>query len=192
MKDNLNLKRFFMETYDEEGLYSKYLNKEFSLDKPLYLKWLKEKETQNMMFAQSMASFNRIVPNSHIVESSTGKELSIFKYLPIKSEIHLSSFVFSPSLIKKSALGNGTEHYVCNGYFENTLEEIYNILEKGAFTVGICSDSHTKLYREIVEHYKKLREFLLKEGYITSAVETNCNFKNHVYLLMYDHKTRRR
>ena len=70
------------------------------------------------------------------------------------------------------------------------MNQIYDVLSHGAFTVGICAEKRSEFYNSVVDYYGKLRNFLLNNGYSTSALEINCNSKNRVYLMMYNAKSR--
>lgn len=190
MNSEMYLKRFFIETYNNENMYYEYLKGQVYLDYNLVSNWLKDMDMRNYFFSKSIESFNRLKPREIVVESALSNELAVSKTFFNKKEIIVSEF--GKSKIEKKQLGESHNHYICNGYFNDTLEQIYNVLDKGSFTVGICAEKKTELYKEVVKYYGQLRSFLLKNGYTTAALETNCNSKNRIYLLMYDHQLKRR
>lgn len=190
MNNEAYLKLFFIETYNDENMYYEYLIGKVKIDYDLYTKWHKEMEQKNSTFFKSMKSFERTNYKDDLVESCLSDELCITKYFVNKKERHISEF--GKFKIVKHPLGNASHHYICNGYFTDTLEQIYKVLENGSFTVGICGEKKSEIYKDIVKHYGELRSFLLKNGYSTSAIQTNCGEKNRVYLLMYDHKPKKK
>lgn len=190
MNNELYLKRFFIEVYNDESMYYDYLNNKVFLNYDEFAKWHKDIELRNSMFANSIKEFDRIDFKDIIVESKLSEELNISKHFHNKSEGQVSEF--GKFEIKSYPLGNDNKHYICNGYFTDTLEQIYKVLDKGAFTVGICTEKKTELFHDVVKYYGELRSFLLKSGYQTSALEVSCNSKNRIYMLMYNCKMKRR
>ena len=185
-----HLKRFFLEVYNDIDLYYDYLIGNTTINHDVYYKWYKDIKHGNEIFANCLINFNRIKWKDPIVESALADYFSVAKHLHNPSIINVKEF--EKFKIEKQELGSSINHYICEGYFEDTLEQIYNVLDKGSFTVGICGEKQNCLYQEVVDYYSKLRHFLLKNGYQTSAFETNCNSKRRVYLLMYDHKLKKR
>lgn len=190
MNNELYLKLFFIETYNSENMYYEYLKGQVALDNDLLNKWLREIEIRNYTFAQSLNDFNRFSIRNLIVESALSDEICISKKFFYKRERIISEF--GKFKISHKIIGDSHNHYICNGYFLNTLEQIYKVLDNGSFTVGICAEKKTNLYQDVVKHYEKLRKFLLNNGYHASSLETNCGRKNRVYLLMYDAPLKRR
>jgi len=190
MNNELHLKRFFMEVYNNLDMYYAYLKGEVFIDCNTYSKWSSALERRNELFANTIKSYDRIKFNDIISESKLGDNLCVSQYFANKKIINISEF--EKFKIEKSIVGNSTNHYICNGYFSDTLEQIYNVLDNGAFTVGICTEKKTDLFRNVVAHYNQLRDFLLKNGYTTSSIQTNVSSNNRVYLLMYDHKIKKR
>lgn len=190
---NAHLKRFFWETYGDITMYEDYLCGDAFVNQELYLKWLKDVDNRNKIFAKSLSDFNRIHNKNIIIESALTSELTISKYLLVPSN-NVNTVVsnFGSFQLKDESKNPTNNHYICNGYFIDTLKQIYNVLDNGSFTVGICAEKKTDMYREVVEYYGKLRSFLLKNGYNTSAIQSNVNSKNRVYLLMYDSKFKNR
>lgn len=189
MNQNAYLKRFFIEVYNDIDLYYDYLDGKSVINHEIFSKWFKDTKLRNAIFANCLVNFDRIKWNDTIVESSLGDYFSVAKNLHNPSIINVRDF--EKFKIEKKEIGNSISHYICNGYFNDTLEQIYNVLDRGSFTVGICAEKKTELYNDVVKYYGELRSFLLKNGYSTSAIETNCSGKSRVYLLMYNHKIKR-
>ena len=190
MDNELYLKRFFIETYNDESMYYEYLKGNVFLDRNLLSVWLKEMEIKNSVFASSIHDFKHFTNKKIIIETSLSNNLCVSKHFFNKSEATVGEF--GKFKIERKPLGNSCNHYICNGYFIDTLEQIYNVLDRGSFTVGICAEKKTELYKDVVKHYGELKSFLLKNGYKTASLETNCGKKNRVYLLMYDAPIKRR
>lgn len=190
MDNELYLKWFFIEKYNDVNMYYEYLKGQVFLEQNLFNNWFKEMEIRNNTFAKSLRDFDRFNIRNTVIESALSDTLCVSNHIFNKSEKHISEF--GKFKIERKSLGNSTNHYICNGYYIDTLEQIYNVLNKGAFTVGICMEKKTKLYSDVVKHYGDLRNFLLKNGYQTSSLEANCGKKNRVYLLMYDACIKRR
>jgi len=79
-------------------------------------------------------------------------------------------------------------YYICNGCYKTTLQNIYKVLSKGAFTVGICCDKKTDEFRDLVKYYNELKDFLMRKGYHATSFESNLSSKTRIYLLSYDSK----
>lgn len=186
MGNIIHLKRFFMEVYNDPTMYNDYLAGNVFLNQELYAKWHQETVKRNELFARSIEEFDRIKPKQIILEEAISDELTVSEHLFRKKRVEVGSF--ERFEIEKGQAGNSPEHYICNGYFNDTLNYIYEVLNGGAFTVGICCEKKTELFKEVVSNYNKLKGFLLKNGYSTSSIETNTKGKNRVYLLMYDSK----
>ena len=184
------LKRFFLETYNDISLYYDYLDGKAVVDHNEFRKWFKNIKIGNEVFANCLINFERLKFNDIVIESALGDCFSVSKLLHNPSIINIRDF--TKFKIVKGEVGSSTYHYICNGYFDDTLEQIYNVLNRGSFTVGICGEKQNCLYQDVVDYYSKLRRFLLKNGYVTSALETNCDRKNRAYLLMYDARIKRR
>lgn len=178
------LRRFFVEVYDDDGMYDDFLRGEVILDNEKVMNWTKTMRLRNREFATSIKDFNRVYPKTKIIESAIGDGLSVSEFLYNKSEVTTSDF--GKFEIGKKTLGDDRSHYICNGWFLDTLDNIYKVLEKGSFTVGICCEKKTDLYRDVKTQYNKLKDFLMRNGYMAGSVEKNCGTKDRVYLLMYD------
>lgn len=183
-----HLKRFFMDVYQDSSMYENYLMGRVSLDKEAYQKWYTKTEKRNYLFAQLLKSISKPYPRDFVVESALTKDLSVSRYLYNKKEINVSEFGF-PKLEKSSLNPILTEkkiHYICNGCFMDTLENISKVLDNGSFSVGICYEKKRELYWEIVEYYNQLKKTLLNSGYRASSFESYCANNDRVYLLRYD------
>lgn len=178
------LQRFFVEVYNDNNMYEDFLKGEVFLDNEKLADWTKKMRLRNEKFASAIKDFNRIYPNSKVVESTLCDGLSVSDFLYNKSETKVSDF--GKFKINKKTLGDDRYHYVCNGWFLDTLDNIYKVLEKGSFTVGICCDKTTDLYHDVKMQYNKLKDFLIKNGYVAGSVEKNIGSRDRVYLLMYD------
>lgn len=185
-----HLKRFFIEVYNNSKMYDEYLKGEVYIDQNIYYKWLLDIKKRNELFAETLNEFNRIKCRETIIESRLNNEYCVSEYFnnPVISDIS----EFGKFKIQQKKLGNSNGHYICNGYFKETLEQIYKVLDNGSFSVGICTEKKTSLFKDVVTHYNMLKDFLLKEGYQTSCIQTNVKSNNRVYLLMYDHKNKKR
>lgn len=185
MQDDYSIKRFFKEVYNDQDMYQEYLNHRVFVDNDKYFKWVKTINSQNKIFADEISDFKRGNFVSQIIESSTSKGLTVSEHLYL-GHLNISEQPFDTPKIESKQLGNGKYHYICNGCYKDTLEKIYDVLNKGSFTVGICCEKKTDLYRDISKYYNQLKDFLVKKGYILGSIETNSVSNNRVYLLMYD------
>lgn len=184
MDSTMHLKRFFMEIHNDSSMYEAYLNGLISIDEEVYNKWYREMEIRNEVFADTISRFERLNSNTFVFESAICRNLTVSKHLFNKCRVEEASFGISKVVPKP--LGESNEHYICNGYFEDTLENIYQVLTNGAFTVGICCEKKSELYERVSMYYNKVKEHLLKRGYRVSSIESSMSPKNKVYLLMYD------
>lgn len=179
-----HLRRFFIEIYDDPNMYNDYINGKVFLNRELYSKWHKEIQERNKIFAKSIKEINRPLSRELVVESALSENLTISEYLFRKSKVEVSDFEIPQ--ISKIIPGNEKYHYICNGCFVDTFDKINQVLERGSFTVGICCEKKTKLFKEISTYYNQLKNVLLNNGYYARSFESNTNRKNRVYLLMYD------
>lgn len=184
MNKELYLKKFFKDTYNNENLYETYLKGFFRIDPDLFSKWYKEMEIRNRLFLDKISPLRKVSPSSCILETALSQNLTVLTPLYRKrvTEVKEASF----PKIEQLELGVGSHHYVCNGVYESTLQNIYNVLTNGSFSVGICTNKKTDEYRKIVKYYNTLKDFLMRHGYHVSSFESNNGSKNKVYLLMYD------
>lgn len=187
MQNEYNIKRFLEEKFDEDDIYEQYLDGRVFVKPEEYLKWFKTLDRQNDIFADALKSFDAVSSNSIIVESAVHQEIAVCNHLRCKS-ITVNEVEFNRPKLEKKAHGNEKYHYVCNGVYNDTLTRIYEVLECGSFSVGICNDKKSELYKETVSYYKKLKDFLHREGYSVSAIETNCGTINRVFLMKYSPK----
>lgn len=183
-----HLKRFFIDVYQDSSMYEGYLKGAVLLDSEVYQKWYTKMEKRNYLFATNLKSINRPYPKDFVVESALNEDLTVTKKLYNKSETIVSDFGF-PKL-EQSFLdcisSDKKVHYICNGCFMNTLENISRVLERGSFSVGICCDKKIDLYRKTVDYYNQLKNILLNVGYQVSSFESYCPNNERVYLLRYD------
>ena len=185
-----HLKRFFIEVYNDPSMYEEYLNGRVFINRDLYSKWFHALEKRNELFASTIKQYNRVGRKDIIVESQLSDDYSVGSYF--NNDVISNVSEFGKFKIEKKQLGDDNNHYICNGYFIDTLEQIYKVLENGTFTVGICTEKKTDLFKDVVAHYNMLRDFLLKNGYNTSCIQTNVGSNNRVYLLMYERKISKR
>lgn len=181
-----HLKRFFIETYQDESMYEDYLTGKAFLNREDYRKWYSKMKVRNSLFSDMLTEVHNI--NSRVVvESALSKHLAVSSSFFCKKEIIESDFGF-PKIEAKINLkeGNSKAHYICNGCFTNTLEQIYQVLSSGSFSVGICCEKKTDLFRETVQYYNQLKDILLKSGYNAFSIESNCSMNNRIYLLKYN------
>lgn len=189
MDNDKHLKKFFMDTYNSEDMYYDYVKGSIILDLPKYSKWHSEQRNKNSLFANYITENERLDNDSIILESALSGDLAVSNFLVNSKLVRISDF--SKFKINKGTVGNLKGHYICNGYYNDTLEQIYQILNNGSFTVGICTEKKTKLFKEVKAHYNQLRDFLLRNGYITDVMESNIGSKNRIYLLTYDYYNQR-
>ena len=190
MNNESHLKRFFMKTYNDIDMYYGYLKGDVFVDRNIYSKWASTLERRNELFAHILKQCDRVRFDDKIIESKLSNNSCVSQHFVNKAITNISEF--QKFKIEKKNLGDSANHYICNGYFEDTLEQIYNVLNNGSFTVGICTEKKTELFRSVVAHYNQLKDFLLKNGYNTASIQTNVSANNRVYLLMYDHKIKKR
>lgn len=183
MDSDVLLKYFFKETYNDINIYNDYLCGKFLLDKTIYNKWLSNIDLRNNIFAQVLKNFDRIEWGATILESSLNKDHCVSKSFHNPSIISVNDF--EKFEIKKHPVGDSKNHYICNGYYQDTLMQIYKVLDKGSFTVGISTYKNKELFDDIVNYYNKLKMYLLKNNYCTAAIQTYVA-GSKVYLLMYD------
>jgi len=188
MDNEIHLKQFFIEKYGDKNMYYEYLAGRISIDKDMYDSWYKDVEARNRLFSYQIKKHNRIFLGDTIVESKLCENLCVSKFFVNKCCSHIGEF--GKFKIEKKRVGISNAHYICNGIYLDTLNQIYDVLSHGAFTVGICAEKRSEFYNSVVDYYGKLRNFLLNNGYSTSALEINCNSKNRVYLMMYNAKSR--
>ena len=86
------LRRFFVEVYDDDGMYDDFLRGEVVLDNEKVMNWTKTMRLRNKEFATSIKAFNRVYPKTKIIESALGDGLSVSEFLYNKSEITTSDF----------------------------------------------------------------------------------------------------
>lgn len=189
MQRNTHLRRFFSEVYNDPKMYEDYVEGKIILDFKLYNEWYQKLDIRNRIFARSVKEFTCSRPREFVMESAINDKLTVSQYLFGKSEVYISDFG-KPEIITKNQ-EDLQAHYICNGYFNDTLQKINQVLNKGSFTVGICSEKNTKLYKEVISYYNKLKMALLKNGYISSSLEISSISKNRVYLLMYNGEKRK-
>ena len=189
MDNDKHLKKFFMDIYNSEDMYYDYVKGSIILDLPKYGKWHSEQRNKNSLFANYIIGNERLDNDSIILESALSGDLAVSNFLVNSKLVRISDF--SKFKINKGTVGNLKGHYICNGYYSDTLEQIYQILNNGSFTVGICTEKKTKLFKEVKAHYNQLRDFLLRNGYITDVMESNIGSKNRIYLLTYDYYNQR-
>lgn len=190
MSNDTYLRRFFIEVYNDPTMYEEYLNGRVFLNRELFSKWHKEINLKNESFARKIKEIERPGTKEIIMESALSKDLCVSKHFFNKKIVTVSDFGLSK--IEEKPLGNLQEHYMCNGVFLDTLDNIYQVLNNGSFTVGICCEKKIELYKDVVAYYNKLKDFLLRKGYRTAALETNVNSKNRIYLLTYDSRTHKK
>jgi len=187
MQNEYNIKRFLEEKFDEDDIYEQYLAGRVFIKSEEYLKWFKALDHQNDIFADNLKASNVIGFNCVIIESAVSKEIAVCNHLKTKN-ITINEVEFNKPKLEKKSLGNDRYHYICNGIYSDTLTRIYEVLEHGSFSVGVCADKKSKLYKETVSYYIKLRDLLRREGYMASAVETNYGGVNRVFLMKYSPK----
>jgi len=186
VENTTHLKKFFEDVYNDTNMYFEYLANRRQIDHVLYSKWYQEMEKRRNLFADFINSTKQNIVNSDLVETALSKELAVSKTLFKKAELDIQTFSI-PALEEKS-IGNESHHYLCNGCFDTTLENIYKVLENGAFTVGFCGEKKTDEFKEIVKFYNTLKDQLMRKGYIATSLESNISSKNRIYVLTYDHK----
>lgn len=189
MESDKHLRKFFMDVYDNLDMYYEYLEGKAFLDPLKYSKWHSEQEHRNNLFAQCLKDNDRVNTDTFVLESALSGELSVSNFLGNNRLIMISDF--DKFTLTKGQPGKVQMHYICNGYYSDTLEQIYQVLTCGSFSVGICTEKKTDLFREVKAHYRHLKDFLLKNGYVTEAIESNIGSKNRIYLLTYDYYNQR-
>ena len=186
MENDIHIKKFFEDVYNNPTMYDGYKIGTVFLNHELYSKWYKEMSIRRDTFVKVIKEIDRPKINEFVFETSLSSNLALSKSFFGKKEIEIQEFC-TPK-IETKPLGDATYHYMCNGCYETTLDNIYKVLNKGSFTVGICSEKKTDEFREITKYYNQLRDHLMKNGYLTASFESNISTKNRVYLLMYDYK----
>jgi len=186
MENDIHIKKFFEDIYNEPTMYDGYKKGTVFLNHELYSKWYKEMSIRSESFAKAIREMDRPRTSEFVFETALSSNLTLSKSFPGKKEIEVKEFCMPK--IETRPLGDDTHHYICNGCYETTLDNIYKVLNKGSFTVGICSEKKTDEFREIVKYYNQLRDHLMKTGYATASFESNISKRNKVYLLMYDYK----
>lgn len=184
------LKRFFKEVYNNEDMYNEYLEGRVFIDNEKLMKWFKDVEIRNKTFAEAINKFAHPNNSQKVFETSISETLSVSSKMFNKKEIEIGDF--ERFKICKKELGNSRNLYICNGWYSDTLDNIYQVLNKGCFAVGICCEKKTDLFRDVRTHYNKLKDFLLKNGYNAGSIEENTYSNNRVYLLTYDSFRQRR
>ena len=115
MDNELYLKRFFIEQYNDETMYYEYLKGNVFLDRNILSIWLKEMEIKNSVFASSINDFKRLNNKKIIIETSLSNNLCVSKHFFNKSEATVGEF--GKFKIEKKSLGNSCNHYICNGLY---------------------------------------------------------------------------
>ncbi len=186
MEQDYCIKRFFEECYTDMNMYQEYLNKEAFINQEKYLEWLSELNERNKTFAEAISQLYLIRKKDEIVESVLSREMTSAEYLNVRTSVPIVREFIKPSTIPQS-ISNKHFHYICNGYYSDTLSRIYEVLNGGAFTVGICCDKKARLYKEIKSYYEKLKANLLTKGYVANNAEVNIDCYK-VYILNYRYK----
>lgn len=182
MNIDFHMKKFFEDEYNDPNMYFDYINGKIILNYELYDKWYKAMKKRSASF-YDLANHSNLTPDIELFETTTTSDFAVTKFLGHK-RIELKEFMMPK--IEERPLGGESFHYICNGCYETTLENIYKVLNKGSFTVGICCEKKTEEFRNIVKYYNELKHFLMMKGYSLFSYESNVSGNNRVYLLNYD------
>jgi len=186
MEKEAYLKKFFMDIYQDPGMYLDYICGRINIDSAAFSKWYYSIERRNREFLYSISTCKCINFRSFIKETALSENLTVTTPIYKNRTIEISEMAMPKIEMLKPGFEN--YHYICNGCYETTLQNIYNVLSNGSFTVGICCDKKTDEYRDLVKYYNILKDFLMRKGYIATSYEANVSGKNKMYLLMYDSK----
>jgi hypothetical protein len=186
MENEIYLKKFFIDTYNDPNMYYEYLSGRLHIDRIAFSKWYSTMESRNASFLALIKNCNKINTNTNILETALSDNLTVTT--PVYRNRVIEVHDIATPKIEMLDIGNETCHYICNGCYETTLQNIYQVLSKGSFTVGICCDKKTDEFRDLVKYYNMLKDFLMRKGYHASSFESNVSSKTRIYLLSYDSK----
>lgn len=186
MDTQIHLKKFFKDIYNDSSMYYDYMAGRLSLDQTAFLKWYAAMERRNREFLKMIRDDDHIRFSDSIIETALSQHLTVTTTTFRKRTIEVSEMA-TPK-IELLEVGSDSHHYICNGCYETTLQNIYRVLSKGSFTVGICCEKKTDEYRDLVKYYNMLKDFLMRKGYRAASFESNISSKDKMYLLMYDSK----
>ena len=184
MESQIHMKKFFEDIYHDSTMYSCYLNGQMFLNMDLYTKWYKEMRLKRDLFLKELKSTSMFKIKHSFFETSIHEDFLVTEKVFGEKIFEVKEFTLPD--IFEYPLGGSNLHYICNGCYESTLENIFNVLNKGSFTVGICTDKKSVEYKQIVKYYNELKDFLMRRGYHASSFECNNGGSNKTYLLMYD------
>ena len=186
MVEKIYLKQFFADVYRDSDMYYNYLAGKLNIDQVAFSKWYSTIESRNKDFLKFIKGGNYFKANDTIFETALSKNLTVI--IPQYKNRIIETSEFATPKIESLDLGVETHHYICNGCYETTLQNIYKVLSKGSFTVGVCCEKKTDEFRDLVKYYNMLKDFLMRQGYRASSLESNVSSKNRIYLLSYDSK----
>ncbi len=178
------VKRFIEETYQNPNIYYDYLLEKFFINYNDYSNWLNELDIRNKLFADLIIDSNCIATDDVIVESVLTKEYNVSNYLNNAMIIRCSNeFKVPEANVNNSKKASFC--YICNGYYNDTLSRINQVLDQGSFNIGISSSKHKSFYKEICTYYKQLKNQLINAGYNINQYEETLHQDYKVYLLSY-------
>lgn len=189
MDMNVHIKKFFKDIYGDDTVYSDYLDGKIVLDKDLYEKWYKEMLRRKDCFFNLIKSTLYQYKNISCLETTLHKDFTLTNGAFNKKEIEIQEHSFPE--IKELELGQDRKLYVCNGCYKTTLENIYKVLNNGAFLVGVCCNKNVEEYKETVEYYSRLKDFLMQKGYGVGSYESYLSGIRKSYVLTYNNHIKR-
>ncbi|MBQ7136763.1 MAG: hypothetical protein IJO43_02145 [Bacilli bacterium] len=185
----IHIKKFYEDVYHDPSMYYEYLSGKRTIDPMLYSKWYKEMEARRDPFVKFIMGGKKYNNHEFFFETALSKDLAVSRPYFINKSIEVKEFII-PRL-EEMPLGDESFHYLCNGCYETTLENIYRVLNHGSFTVGYCGEKKTDEFKEIVKFYNMLKDRLMRKGFIASSMEESVSSKHKLYVLTYQSKNKK-
>jgi len=185
----IHIKKFYEDIYNDPNMYYEYLSDKRKIDPGLYSKWYKEMQLKREPFVKFVSESKRYNNHEEIFETALSKDLAVSRPYFINRTIEVKEFTI-PRL-EQRPIGDERFHYLCNGCYETTLDNIYRVLNNGSFTVGYCGDKKSDEFKEIVSFYNKLKDKLMRKGFVAASMEESVSNKHKLYILTYQSKRRK-